>query len=325
MSFCKFASHLSRMAKFLRYDEETYYRDPHNLGTERKFPSIFDDHSVTLSVVIPAKDEEKRLPKMLDECTAYLEKKRKQSGDKFTYEIILVDDGSSDRTTEVGLKYSSKMSSDKFRVLTLKHNRGKGGAVRLGFWVTRGKYLLFADADGATKFDDFEKLFDEIKNLEKTSSDGDDDVGAGEPIGVKTGKDLAVVVGSRAHLEKESIAERSFFRTVLMLGFHFLVWLFCVRTISDTQCGFKLFTRNAARVLFSNLHIERWAFDVELLYLAERLKIPIGEVAVNWHEVDGSKLTPLAASVQMARDLISIWFLYFFGFWSIDTKSTKLD
>lgn len=117
-----------------------------------------------------------------------------------------------------------------------------------------------------------------------------------------------MVCGSRAHLEKEAIATRSLFRTVLMHGFHFLVYIFTVRGIRDTQCGFKLFTRAAARKSFGNLHIERWyleslnypasgliaipiccrAFDVELLCIAQSLKIPIAEVAVNWTEIEGT-------------------------------------
>lgn len=116
------------------------------------------------------------------------------------------------------------------------------------------------------------------------------------------------------------MAKRSFGRTVLMLGFHFLVWLFCVRTVHDTQCGFKLFTREAARELFPNLHVERWAFDVELLYLAESLGIPIAEVAVNWTEIEGSKIVPVWTWLQMGMDLMLIWFWYAVGFWKFEAK-----
>ena len=82
-----------------------------------------------------------------------------------------------------------------------------------------------------------------------------------------------------AHLEKSSIATRAFYRTVLMRGFHVLVMLLCTRHVKDTQCGFKLFTKKAAKVLFQSLHIERWAFDIEIIYLAEMLKIPMTEVS----------------------------------------------
>ena len=84
---------------------------------------------------------------------------------------------------------------------------------------------------------------------------------------------------SRAHLEESSIATRAFYRTVLMRGFHILVMLLCTQNIKDTQCGFKLFTRKSAQILFKSLHLERWAFDIELIYLAESLGIPLTEVS----------------------------------------------
>lgn len=109
-----------------------------------------------------------------------------------------------------------------------------------------------------------------------------------------------------------------------MWGFHFCVeFLGGVRGIHDTQCGFKLFTRETAQVLFGNLHVERWCFDVELLYLASLFSIPSIEVPVNWTEIEGSKLEPLDASVQMFKDLLRIRLCYMFGVWKV--KSNKND
>lgn len=105
---------------------------------------------------------------------------------------------------------------------------------------SRGEYLLFADADGATKFSDLTKLQESMQKI--TNSWNTD----------------AIVIGSRAHLEEESTAKRSFFRTILMHGFHMLVWIFAVKKIRDTQCGFKLLTRSAARRIFNLMHVERW-------------------------------------------------------------------
>ena len=89
------------------------------------------------------------------------------------------------------------------------------------------------------------------------------------------------MAGSRAHLEDKSIASREWYRTILMRGFHFYVQVMVTHNVRDTQCGFKLFTAKAAKVLFSNLHLFRWAFDIELVYLAELLKIPITEVSIS--------------------------------------------
>ena len=280
-----------------RHKEEEYYYDP-IIEEKKKFPSIEDEPQLELSIIIPAYEEELRLPVMLDECMEYLELKSKNNP-KFNYEVIVVSDGSKDKTVECAMSYCMKYTSDKFRILDLIENRGKGGAVRLGMQSSRGKYLLFADADGATKFADYTKL---EECMEKIGKDWNDN---------------AIVIGSRAHLEKESTAQRSFFRTILMHGFHSLVWFFAVKGIKDTQCGFKLLTRSSARTLFSIMHVERWAFDVELLFIAQSYKMPIGEIAVNWTEIDGSKVTPFWSWLEMGRDLILIWLRYQIGAWKL--------
>ncbi|CAH0560902.1 unnamed protein product [Brassicogethes aeneus] len=289
-----------------RSKKEKYYVDP--LSDKKvEFPNLNDKSSVNLSVIVPAYNEEVRLPPMLDECTEFLEERCK-TNKNFKYEIIVVSDGSKDGTVKVAHKYCEKLGTDKIRVLDLENNRGKGGAVRLGMLSARGAMLLFADADGATTFADLQKLEDSLKTpLENDYTLNPD----------KIENQLAISIGSRAHLEEESVATRSFFRTILMYGFHFLVWLFAVRGLKDTQCGFKLLTREAARVCFESMHVERWAFDVELLYIAQKLNIPITEIAVRWTEIDGSKVTPVWSWIQMGGDLGLIWLRYTIGAWKI--------
>ncbi|XP_003745742.1 dolichyl-phosphate beta-glucosyltransferase [Galendromus occidentalis] len=287
----------SRYPDILRYEEEMQFKCGENLLTRKSFPKISDAPEKTLSVIIPAYNEAERLPPMLEECTQYLEKRCKEDT-SFTYEIIVVDDGSKDRTSETAQKWAALYGQDKFRVLTLVRNRGKGGAVRLGMLSARGESLLFADADGATHFPDLEKLEEALAASRVKNA-------------------FSVVVGSRAHLEEQSVAERTFFRTILMYGFHTLVWLFAVRGIRDTQCGFKLMTRDAAIVLFTSLHVERWAFDVELLLIAQKLRFAISEVAVTWTEIEGSKVTPFWTWLEMGKDLVLIWYRYLIGAWAI--------
>lgn len=221
-----------------RYKEEEFFIDSD--GKKSKFPTIDDEPSLSLSVIIPAFEEEKRLPVMMDECLEFLQKKSKDDP-QFTYEVIVVSDGSKDKTVKTALNYSEKYTSERVRVLELIENRGKGGAVRLGMLSSRGRFLLFADADGATKFADYTKLEKSLSIMTKGEWSKE-----------------AIVIGSRAHLEQESTATRSLFRTILMRGFHLLVWLFAVRTIRDTQCGFKLMTRASARRIFKILHVEQW-------------------------------------------------------------------
>ncbi|VDN53453.1 unnamed protein product [Dracunculus medinensis] len=287
---------------------EMFLYNPDGVEAER-FPSIVhftnlikqkNTHpSLYLSVVVPAMNEEERLPAMLDECLPYL-RHRSEIDACFTFEVIVVDDGSQDRTADIAYKYSLKYGNNVVRVLKLKKNLGKGGAVRSGVLRSRGSMILFVDADGATRFSDFERLEEELLRTKFNWSFP------------------AVAIGSRAYMEKESMVMRSFFRAVLMVGFHLMVYIFAVKSVHDTQCGFKLFTRAAAAKLFVVMHIERWAFDVELLYLAEHFHFPIREVAVQWHEVDGSKIIPIYSWLQMGRDVVLIWFRYFFGIWSYD-------
>ncbi|KAL7073835.1 hypothetical protein ACQ4LE_007436 [Meloidogyne hapla] len=275
-------------------------------GFRRTEPEVY------LTLIVPAFNEELRLPKMMDECLEYLNK-RAVNSEEFTFEVIIVDDGSTDATVDVALHYSKQQNQDNpIYVLKLTENIGKGGSVRAGVLCARGRFILFSDADGATKFSDFSKLEKEMFSLcngeEGEKNKGESSIDWTHP---------ALVVGSRAHLAEEAIAKRSLLRTILMLGFHAMVWLFTVRTVRDTQCGFKLFSRAAAAKLFSQQRIERWAFDVELIYLAERLNFSIAEVSVQWEEIDGSKLTPLLAGLQMGRDILLLWFRYTFGFWTI--------
>lgn len=231
---------------------------------------------------------------MLNECLEFLE------GRSSTYEVIIVDDGSKDSTTEVGLDYVEKYGAQKVRVLTLAKNRGKGGAVRMGMLRARGENLLFADADGATTFPDLTKLEEAMEEIARDEQ--------------------GLVCGSRAHLEEESIASRTFIRTILMYGFHACVWIFAVKTIKDTQCGFKLLKRKTAQLIFNTLHIERWAFDVEMLKVAEMVGIPMAEVSVRWQEIEGSKLSPLFAAIEMFRDIFFLWLRYAIGAWKLPEK-----
>ncbi|XP_060682131.1 dolichyl-phosphate beta-glucosyltransferase [Hemiscyllium ocellatum] len=279
-------------------ETEKFFLSP-NSGRKELFPSIHDPPTKGLSVIVPSYNEEERLPLMMDEALEYLEQRQRKDS-LFSYEVIVVDDGSRDETTKVALNYSKAYGSDKVRVLTFVKNRGKGGAVKMGVLKCRGKYILMADADGATKFADIEKVEAGLKDLQPWPDN------------------MAISCGSRAHLEKEAIAKRSYFRTLLMYGFHFLVWFLCVRGIKDTQCGFKLLTREAAQRTFSTLHVDRWAFDVELLYIAQCLKIPVAEVAVQWTEIEGSKLVPFWSWLQMGKDLLFIRLRYLTGAWNVE-------
>jgi len=123
------------------------------------------------------------------------------------------------------------------------------------------------------------------------------------PVGTEGA--LGIAIGSRAHLvNTAAVVKRSLLRNFLMYGLHTVLRIAGVGHIRDTQCGFKLFSRAAARALFPRQHLSTWIFDVELLLLARTLQIPVAEVPVTWHEVAGSKLSVVRDSLQMLRDLL---------------------
>ncbi|KAI9346400.1 nucleotide-diphospho-sugar transferase [Zopfochytrium polystomum] len=234
---------------------------------------------------------------MLEEAVDFLES-RSKANLAWTYEVIVVDDGSTDNTGQVVQQFARERKCPNLRLLTLVKNRGKGGAVSQGMISSRGRTILFADADGATRFSDLNEL---EAQLSKVSRNG-----------------RGVAVGSRAHMVKsEAVVKRSFIRNFLMHSFHTLLFVLGIASIRDTQCGFKMMTRDAASAIVPNMHVEGWIFDIEMLLLALWQDIPIVEVPVSWHEVDGTKMSLARDSIKMAIDLFTIRFNYFVGVWKI--------
>eukprot|EP00474_Spongospora_subterranea_P010567 CRZ11025.1 hypothetical protein [Spongospora subterranea] len=262
------------------------------------FTNVFEQTkpSVNLSVVVPAYNEEERMTIMLNETIRFLDHRRRRDPDR-TFEVIIVNDGSKDKTESIAQSYTKANGDDVVRVLNLTKNSGKGAAVQAGMLHARGAYILMVDADGASRFSDLVELERAIIEVENDGS--------------------GIAIGSRAHLKQDAIAKRHWFRNFLMFGFHILVSTIAGVGIADTQCGFKLFTRNTARVLFANLHLPRWAFDVELIFMAGRLSVPMVEVPIHWTEIPGSKVSLLDGAITMLRDIIAIRICYMTGLWTI--------
>lgn len=209
-----------------------------------------------LSIVIPAYNEAARLPAFLAHVQAWAQ------GDGREVEIIVVDDGSSDDTANLAQQAGA-------RVIRLEQNSGKGAAVRRGMLEATGRLRLFADADGATQMT-------ELAALERAVAQG-----------------AEIAIASREG--KGTVVQASALRRFLGRWFNRAVRMGSVKGIRDTQCGFKLFATERALGLFKVAHENGFAFDVELLYLAQRQGIAITEVPVNWTEIPGSK-------VRLARD-----------------------
>ncbi|KQK12423.1 dolichyl-phosphate beta-glucosyltransferase [Brachypodium distachyon] len=290
---------------------DAFFEDPSSLN-KVPCPSIFDPAEKYISLIVPAYNEECRLPEALTETFNYL-KQRSTADKSFSYEVLIVDDGSTDCTSKVAFGYVKKHKIDNVRVLLLGRNHGKGEAVRKGMLHSRGELLLMLDADGATKITDLEKLEAQVRALAKKA---DSSLAPSATSSQRLSDVEIAVFGSRAHLEKEALATRKWYRNFLMKGFHLVVLLTAGPGIRDTQCGFKMFTRSAARKLFTNIRLKRWCFDVEIVYLCKHLRIPMAEVSVSWTEIPGSKVR-MTSILHMVFELLLIKVGYGLGIWKI--------
>lgn len=226
---------------------------------------------LNLSIVIPAYNEAGRIGSTLTATRACLDTRGGLA------EVLVVDDGSSDHTAQVVEEHARR--DPRVRLIRLERNQGKGAAVRRGMIDSRGARVLFMDADLATPLSELEKL-------ERAMDDGAD-----------------VAIGSRAMQGSNITVHQHLFRETMGKTFNLMVRALAVRGIHDTQCGFKLFTRNAADVLFREGSVDRFAFDVEVLMLAEG-RFNVREVPIEWHHVEESKVSPVRDSARTAIDLL---------------------
>jgi len=228
----------------------------------------------SLSVVIPAYNEERRLPGTLDRVLAWLDTQPLEFR-----EVIVVNDGSADGTA--ALVESRAQERPCLRLLNNPGNRGKGYSVRHGMLEARGEWLLFSDADLSTPIADVTRLYEAA-------------------VAAKA----EIAIGSRA-VDRSLVAKhQSAFREVSGRFFNLVMRSVTGLPFRDTQCGFKLYSTRAAREVFSRQQLNGFSFDVEDLYIARRLGFATVEVPVRWANVEGTKvsaLTGLQSFVDLAR------------------------
>ncbi|MFB3777282.1 MAG: dolichyl-phosphate beta-glucosyltransferase [Bryobacteraceae bacterium] len=230
----------------------------------------------SISIVIPAFNEENRLPATLRDVFGYLSDSRPEFA-----EVIVVDDGSTDLTCAIVERLVPLYSG--LRLLKNPGNRGKGYSVRHGVMEARGEWVLFTDADLSAPIDELDKL------LEAATTGG-----------------AAVAIGSRA-LDRSLIkVHQSVFRENAGRLFNLLVRLVTGLGFQDTQCGFKLFEAGAAREIFRRQRLERFGFDVEVLFIARLLGYKSVEVPVRWSHSEGTKVRMLRDSLAMFGDVVRV-------------------
>ncbi len=226
-----------------------------------------------LSVIIPAYNEESRIPATLEAAAGCLE-------GRCSYEIVVVDDGSTDGTAEVCRSFFKKNPCG--RVLENPRNRGKGCSVRRGMMSAEGEYCLFSDADMSTPIEEVEKLL----------------------AAADEGFDIAI--GSRGLPGSDIRVHQPLLRESMGKCFNLLVRLLAVRGIRDTQCGFKLFKRECARDVFGRSRLDGFSFDVEALMVARLLGYSIKEVPVVWNNSPASRVSVVRDPLRMFGDLFLI-------------------
>jgi dolichyl-phosphate beta-glucosyltransferase len=227
-----------------------------------------------LSIIIPAYNEEPRLPETLQRIAEYLPTLGVRT------EVLVVDDGSTDRTAAVAESFRGKLTA--LRVLSNGRNRGKGYSVRHGMLEARGNLVLFTDADLSAPIEEAEKLLTPLNN----------------------GYDVAI--GSRA-MDRSLISTRqSIFRETAGIIFNKIVRLVLRLPFVDTQCGFKAFRRERCRIIFEQQRIEGFGFDPELLYLARHHGLRAIEIPVRWGHSPATKVNMLGDSLKMFGDIFTI-------------------
>lgn len=224
-----------------------------------------------LSVVIPAYNEALRLGPTLERVVEYLQRRG------LRYEVLVVDDGSTDATAKV----AESFAEDGVHLLRQDVNRGKGAVVRAGVLASRGREVLLVDADLSTPIEEIEKLEPHLA-------------------------EAPVVLGSRSVQGSDITQRQPFYREMMGRTFNLIIRILGVRGLRDTQCGFKLLAGDVARRLFAELTIERFAYDVELVWLARRHGYNVVEVGVRWADSSSSRVNPLSDSSRMLWDVLAL-------------------
>lgn len=231
-----------------------------------------------LTIVIPAYNEEKRLPGTLEKISRFLGEQ------PYTSEVLVVENGSTDRTSDVVRSFAEKVAEDSPFVLELLHSdQGKGAAVKTGMLVGKGEHLFICDADLSMPIEEISKFLPPLLSVDSF--------------------DVAIasreIAGAVRHNEPG-------YRHLMGRVFNLIVRTLIIPGVEDTQCGFKLFTRAAADEIFPYQTISGWGFDPEVLYIANVRKLRVVEVPINWYYMADSRVSPVRDTIKMLREVFRV-------------------
>ncbi len=231
-----------------------------------------------LTIVIPAFNEAKKIEATVNEVTEYL------SGKGYSYELIIVDDGSEDDTLDIIKRYTTISSNGNIKILENVYNKGKGYAVRNGIMQATGDYILFMDADNSTRIFEIERVLPSFK------------------------EGFDIVIGSRRlkNVPGNIVISQPSYRHVLGEIYIYISRLFFKISVRDYNCGFKIFKNNVAKKIFSKQMMDDWSFDLETLFLVEKYCFKIKEVPVNWKHYKGSKVRPVLDGIKSFISILMI-------------------
>lgn len=237
--------------------------------------NIPNNFKFKFSIIIPAYNEENRIKETLSKIDDYLKLNRLNA------EIIVVNDGSTDKTSQTVKAFQETIKN--LKLSEYSKNEGKGFAVKSGIEKSSGEFILFADADNSTPIEELDNLYD---CLLKTNSQ--------------------IAIGSRYMPSSKVKIAQPKYRILLGRMGNLLIRLFLIDNIKDTQCGFKLFTHEAAKKIFSFQKVKRFGFDMEALVIANNLDYKIIEIPVSWYNSKESRIRPIKDALITLKDLIYI-------------------
>jgi dolichyl-phosphate beta-glucosyltransferase len=224
-----------------------------------------------LSIIIPAYNEERRLPRSLDQIVAFIQQQPEP------IEVLIVENGSTDRTTEIAEAYAAEYPF----IRVLHSAKGKGAAVRVGMMEGRGRYLFICDSDLSMPIAEVRKFLPPLL------------------------EDYDIAIASREGPGAHRYGEPAY-RHLMGRVFNFIVRVLAIPGFQDTQCGFKSFRREVGKEVFAQQTITGWTFDVEALFIALRRGYRIVAVPINWYFDPDSRIDPIRDTWRMFRDLIRI-------------------